>query len=172
MYQRIRENPVRLHPGEFLSSFLTAICFLLSGRNQGLAVRAPGPDAFGYTVAATSQFTFLQITNRSGATNVGTRVLSFDDDTPYTANIGFTFNFYGSNYSTVSFNPNGLMTFGSPSCNFFNVDLTTNPPNNNLPAIAVLWDDWETLSPGADGVYYKTSGSVGSRQFIVQWNRV
>src|SRR5947209_581715 len=78
---------------------------------------APGPDAFGYTVQATSHFSFLQITNPGSA-----RVLAFDDDASYTANIGFVFNFYGVNFSTLSFSPNGLITFGGPSTDFFNVD--------------------------------------------------
>src|SRR5262249_23990416 len=43
---------------------------------------------------------------------------------------------------------------------------------NNLPCIAVLWDDWETQALGADGLYYVTTGTLGNRQFIVQWNNV
>ncbi|PYJ08829.1 MAG: hypothetical protein DME25_00450 [Verrucomicrobia bacterium] len=136
---------------------------------QSLAIagRAPGPDAYGYTVASTTNFSFLQITNAGTA-----RVLYFNDDMPYTANIGFTFNFYASNYTTVSFNPNGLMTFGGTNWAFSNVDLTTTSPGTNLPSIAVLWDDWETQEAYADGVYYKTTGNVPYRQFIVQWNKV
>ena len=36
----------------------------------------------------------------------------------------------------------------------------------------MLWDDWETQSVGSDALYYKTLGPVGSRQFILQWNKV
>src|SRR6266478_189376 len=111
------------------------------------AAAAPGPDAFGYSVAATTNFSFLAITSGS------TRVLWFDDDAAVTnANLGFTFNFYGSNYTAVSFNSNGLMTFGGASVTYSNVDLMTTAPLNNQPSIAVLWDDWETQSPGSDGV--------------------
>jgi len=129
-------------------------------------VTAPGPDAFGYSVAATTAFSFTNITD-------GNHVLYFSDDEAITVDVGFSFNFYGANYSTVSFNPNGLITFGGESTDFNNVNLaTTVAPSNNLPAIAVLWDDWETEAFGADGLYYKTVGAVGSRQFIVQWNNV
>src|SRR6266516_3532476 len=107
---------------------VAAMVALACCKNLVEAAQAPGPDAFGYTVQLTTQFTFLQITN-TGAT----RVLWFDDDTPYTANIGFVFNFYGSNYSTVSFNPNGLMTFGGASSDYANVDLSMAAPSNNLP---------------------------------------
>jgi len=51
-------------------------------------------------------------------------------------------------------------------------NLTTASFSPNLASIAVLWDDWETQSPGSDGVYYKTIGTAGSRQFIVQWNKI
>jgi len=131
------------------------------------AVIAPGPDAFGYTVTATTYFSFLQITNGS------TRVLWFDDDTAVTnVSLGFNFNFYGSSYSNVSFNVNGLMTFGGVSKAYSNVNLTTVSPPANLPSIAVLWDDWETHSVGSDGVYYKTIGTAPGRQFVIQWNKV
>jgi len=96
------------------------------------ASSAPGPDAFGYTVQSTTNFTFVQITNGSP------RVLALQDDTPFTAPIGFTFSFYGSNYTNLSFNPNGLITFGGASSNYLNVNLTTSSPSNNLPCIAAL----------------------------------
>src|SRR5438445_6642008 len=158
--------------GGFLLPLLAGFGSLCFAPNLAVASRAPGPDAFGYTVQATSQYSFLQITNRSGATNVGTKVLPLDDDTPYTANIGFTFNFYGTNYTNVSFTPNGFMTFTAQSSNYVNVDLTSASPSNDLPAIAVLWDDWDTQQPYTDAVYYKTIGTPPSRQFVVQWNKL
>jgi hypothetical protein len=129
------------------------------------AATATGPDAFGYSAATTSALTFTNITN-------GSRVLVLADDNTVTANLGFNFNFYGSNYSSVSLSPNGLMTFGGNSSEFNNVNLSTSvAPSNNLPCIAVLWDDWYTIQTGADAVYYRTVGSPGARQFILQWNR-
>src|SRR5436309_11056045 len=147
------------------STAALVVCLLWPG--WALAAPAPGPDAFGYTVAATTNFSFLQITNASA------RVLWFDDDAAVTnASIGFSFNFYGTSYSNVSFSVNGLMTFGGASIAYSNVNLMTTSPTDNLPSIAVLWDDWETQSVGSDAVYYKTTGTAGSRQFIVQWNKV
>ena len=131
-----------------------------------VAASAPGPDAFGYTLTNTSSFSFTNITSGS------TRVLDFHDDQPVTVNLGFTFHFYGASYTNVAFNPNGFMTFGGPSWEYSNVNLTITATSSNLPSIAVLWDDFETESFQADGVYYKTTGTAGSRQFIVQWNQV
>ncbi len=157
----------RRRPASLAGALFGAALIVMAGQELLLANRAPGPDAFGYSVAVTTNYTFLQITNG------GTRALYLNDDQPVTnANIGFTFNFYGTSYTTVSFNVNGLMTFGGPSWAYANVDLTTSSPADNLPAIAVLWDDWETLDPWADAVYYKTLGSAPNRQFVVQWNRV
>jgi len=140
--------------------------FFCPGSASG--VTAPGPDAFGYTVAATTNFfSFLQITNGS------TRVLWFDDDAAViNINLGFNFNFYGSSYSNVSLNVNGLMTFGGATIAYSNVDFTITSPAANLASVAVLWDDWETHSVGSDGVYYQTIGTAPTRQFVVQWNKV
>src|SRR5207247_6484810 len=41
-----------------------------------------------------------------------------------------------------------------------------------LPTIPVRWNYWQTLPVATDGVYYKTTGTAGSRQFIVQWNKL
>src|SRR5437899_11925595 len=171
MAKRLRNNSNRLRAIYFprhswLQQALWAVAAVWLSPWRALAAQAPGPDAFGYTVQPTTQFTFTQITNGSP------RVLALDDDGTFTASIGFTFNFYGSNYTTLSFNPNGLITFGAPSSNWLNVNLTTTSPSNNLPCIAVLWDDWETQEPWSDGVYYKTTGTAPTRQFTVQWNKV
>ena len=158
---------VRRIPPLFLSVPAIALLLGLLWPALAAAVVAPGPDAFGYTVAATTNFSFLQITNGS------TRVLWFTDDAAVTnVSIGFPFNFYGASYSNVSFNANGLITFGGATTAYSNVNFTTTSPSPNLPCIAVLWDDWETHSVGSDGVYYKTIGTAPDRQFVVQWNKV
>src|ERR1051326_1792695 len=121
-----------LRGGEFGFAWLAVATALVLAQNPACASRAPGPDTYGYTVAATTDFTFLQITNAGSS-----RVLWFNDDAPYTANLGFTFNFYGSNYTSVSFTPNGLMTFGGTNSAYSNVDLTITSLSTNLPGIAV-----------------------------------
>src|SRR6185503_15550579 len=130
------------------------------------AATQPGPDAFGYRAARTSAYAFTNITNNITAK----RILVLADDQAETVNIGFTFNFYGSNYTTVSITENGLVTFGGTNINPNNQDLT-GPVNPDLPTIAVFWDDWETLNEQRP-VFYDTIGPVGSRQFIVQWERL
>jgi len=132
------------------------LCLVCPG--LALAAAAPGPDAFGYRVAATTNFSFLQITNGSP------RVLWFDDDAAVTnVSLGFSFNFYGSSYTNVSFNVKRLNNVRGANIAYSNVNLTTASFSPNLASIAVLWDDWETQSPVRMVVYYKTIGTAGSR---------
>jgi len=132
------------------------------GQAEALTI---GPDAFGYRATDEVPFIFQDISG------IGTRVLAGADDATTSAGLGFNFNFYGTNYNSVSWSPNGLMTFGGSNSQFFNINLTTEAPSGNLPSIAVLWDDWQFFSPGTDASYfYTTMGAPGSRRFITQWN--
>src|SRR5439155_263480 len=107
MAKRLRKNlnwlrTTKPHrPSEFTSAWPAMVAVLMLAQNVALASRAPGPDAFGYTVGQTSAYSFTNIV-LNYPTNGSVRTLSFNDDESVTVNIGFTFNFYGSNYSKVS----------------------------------------------------------------------
>src|SRR4051795_13145033 len=101
-----------------LAAFLFWL-FSAANPKMALAAHAPGPDAFGYTAQATTQFSFTQITNNATA-----RIWAGNDDAATNVSLGFAFNFYGTNYANISFNLNGLMMFGAPSGDFSNIDLT------------------------------------------------
>ncbi len=82
--------------------------------------------------------------------------------------IGFTFNFYGDDHTTIGIASNGFLSFGSDLGTFVNVAIPSAGTPNDM--IAPYWDDW---NPGAGGdVYYRTDGPAGSRRFIAQWNAV
>lgn len=133
------------------------------GTGQAQAVTI-GADAFGYTATDEISFTFQDIST------TGTRVLAGFDDGSASANLGFDFNFYGTNYNSASFSSNGLISFTGSNSQFTNQNLTTTAPNGNYPSMAVLWDDWQFQQSGTDAVYYQTVGTAGNRQFITQWN--
>jgi len=123
-----------------------------------------GPDAFGYTATDEVDFSFVDISG------TGTSLLGgFDDVTTGLVGMGFNFDFYGTTYSSVSWSPNGLMTFTDDNGQFGNVDLTTTAPDGDNPSIAPLWDDWQFFQSGTDSTYYQTLGAPGSQQFVVQW---
>lgn len=124
-----------------------------------------GPDSYGYRATDEVPYTFQDISG------TGSRVLSGVDDSTSSANLGFNFNFYGTNYNSVFFSSNGLMTFGGSNSSFSNSSFTGSL-GTNRPTIAAFWDDLQFFQSGTDAVYYQTVGTAGSRRFITQWNNV
>ena len=123
-----------------------------------------------YTADDSVAYAFTDISS------TGTKVLSNTDDTSSTRNIGFTFRFYGTNYTSVSVSSNGILTFNGVTNNqFLNPNFTTTATSGNGPTIAAFYDDLDfrtSNDASADGVYVQTIGTtVGSRTFIVQWNK-
>jgi len=79
--------------------------------------------------------------------------------------LGFTFPFYGTNYSEVFVNFSGNLTFDAGSLSFS--ESVEDFVKGSLPRIAGLWD---LLNPEAGGaVFFKTDGSS---QAIITWNGV
>ncbi|WP_374496166.1 PEP-CTERM sorting domain-containing protein [Zoogloea sp.] len=143
------------------------VCLLaaVSGANCAHAAAFPGPDAFGYTGGGVA-YNFRDISA------TGTSVLPLDDDnaTGDVVALGFDFSFYGSSFATTNIATNGFLSFGNSygmCCDGVPLGAGTGVPNQ----IAVFHMDWMTVTPGA-AIYYQTVGVAGSRQFIVQWNRV
>jgi hypothetical protein len=128
--------------------------------NGALSSVSIGP---GYTVASTGSGTFTDISG------TGTQIIAGggqDDAVSDAFNIGFSFRFFGTNYTQFHASSNGLVTFGGVNSNFSNLDFAASGISPDLDAIAALWDDWKTNG----GVYAQTTGSAGSRTCIVQWN--
>jgi hypothetical protein len=142
------------------------VLFLIGIGAQSSHARTIGPDAFGYFATDEIAPAFEDIASS------GKRVLAGVDDGSTTASPGFAFEFYGVAYDSVSWTPNGLITFGGANSQLTNVDLTSAAPTGNFASIAVLWDDWTFAPGGSDASYYETRGAPGDRRFIVQWNDV
>ncbi len=146
-----------------------ALAWLLAALAAPLAPAADlGPDAFGYKGPNKATYSFLNIAGS------GSRILAGTDDDKATLNLGFSFLFYGTPYTSVCVSTNGLLSFGpcSNANDFANGDLTASSAPDNRPAIAVFWSDLTFDGSGADAIYYQTLGSPGSRQFVVTWNNV
>ncbi|MBW3598802.1 MAG: hypothetical protein KY475_16190, partial [Planctomycetes bacterium] len=123
-----------------------------------------GPDSFGYVADDGIAFSYEDISGTGSALN------QTDDDGDLVS-LGFNFVFYGTSYSDVFVNSNGLLTFNSAQLDFSNEDLETtgNPPQ---PSIAPLWDDWDPGLTGSDDVYTQTLGTAPNRRFIAQWHDI
>lgn len=140
------------------------------GAALGTITSSIGPDGFGYSaVAITPQFVDISGT--------GTAILAGADDTftrlRSNSNLsGFSFNLYGTNYTSFFVNANGMITFGSGltgTSSFSNSDLTSTP---SQAIIAPLWDDWVVTGGTQSAVYYQAQGSGSSQRLVVQWNDV
>ncbi len=154
---------------QFARRPLPFLVFALAGLGIAGATTV-GPDAFGYTASDGVPFVWEDVSA------TGTRVLAGEDDATFgPVNLGFTFNFYGTNYTSVCMSSNGILTFGGCNNQYTNVDIANIGLHGgidvNIPTIAVLWDDWQFFQSGADAVYYfQVVGTPGNRRLIVQWN--
>ncbi len=117
------------------------------GYRPGLNSAWPGPDGYGYTGEATD-YNWIDIRS-SGIPIPGLTDDSYTGPLP----IGFTFSFYGTDYTQFYVSSNGRVELGGgsndayPDCPFPNA----NAPNN---VIALMWDD---LRPNytSGGLYYQ-----------------
>ena len=149
---------------KFLTSILGIIfTTLISSAAYATTI---GPDAYGYIATDQTQYNFVDI--RATGTNA---FPSYDDDgSEGPINIGFSFNFYGTNYSSLYLSTNGMMSFGSGNDTYLNQNITSSDPPDE-PVILPYWDDLvaDPGNPSGGGVYYETIGSPGSQQFIAEW---
>jgi HYR domain len=99
----------------------------------------------------------------------------YDDGFLPDVDLGFSFNFYGINYSKVNVYSNGFLMFGpgikDPSgLGFYKGGPI---PNAKLPnnIIAFAWTDWQPQLV-KDGIRYARRGTAPHRRFILQFNNV
>ncbi len=124
---------------------------------------AGGPDNFGYRWVDSDEpggpaFNWIEIRN------VGTQVTLTDDSNQGPFNIGFTFPFYGSDFTTFRICSNGWISFTSTLSSLTNYALPSTSAPENL--LALFWDD---LNPGAGGsVWYHNDGT----RLIVEYYQV
>ena len=82
--------------------------------------------------------------------------------------IGFDFWYMGNRYTSVSASTNGWLTLGA---NITDALYVNNLATGTIrPVIAPLWDDLDITL--ASNFSYKTTGTVGSRIFTLQWLNV
>jgi Ca2+-binding RTX toxin-like protein len=144
------------------ASFIALSSQQATGRRGGV-MGAPDTAGPGYSATAVA-FSFTDIST-TGAT-----VLTNADDATVPVTIPFTFNFFGTNFTSLFVSSNGLITFGAGNSSFSNATLSANPVE---AAIAPFWDDLYVFNPTSTArVLTQTNGAVGSRQLILQWDKV
>ncbi len=128
------------------------------------ALGSGGPNTFGYSWIDSDEFggptySWVEINT------VGTPQ-TFSDDNNQTFPLGFTFSWFGTDYTNVNVCSNGWISFTSTSTDFSNDPIPTVGEPENL--VAVFWDD---LNPSSAGQIY-TYQDVANNRFIVEWEGV
>src|SRR5690606_28988177 len=113
------------------------------------------------------QYLFSTGTGTYTSLTSGTSVSAIQADDAYTGgvNIGFTFNYCGTNYTTASVSSNGWFTFGSPTGSTL-TNTTGNIASTGNTSLFPVWDDLD----GAVGTAsYITTGTAPNRVFTFEW---
>ena len=143
--------------------FISILC-LLAAATKGSATTG-GPDPFGYSfedsnAAQGPVFDWIEISG------TGTQTLfNSDDNVVGNVDLGFFFNFYGTDYSTVTLGNNGILFSGVGSGAYVNQPIGQSTAFHGF--IAPFWDDIVTWNGGA--IYYQTLGVAPNRIFVVEW---
>lgn len=134
----------------------------------GGSVQLTALGAQAFVTSTPNLYTFAASTGAAldpmtGATTIGSGP---NDDTPYAAsNIGFTFNYNGTDYTQFSASPDGFIRLGGGTAlsQFTNSFAST----TNVPKIAAYWDD---LALGTNGnIRMLTTGTAPNRICKIQW---
>jgi len=96
---------------------------------------------------------------------------SADDSYSNLAPIGFTFNFFGNNYTNVAISSNGYIRFGIAGGGWSQWSIQNPSPSAANPTNAI-YAPWADVFPGLNGqgtVRYKTIGTAPNRIFVVEY---
>lgn len=134
-----------------------------------LVVLAAG---FLLALSANAQLAMTRTTFTAAYTPISTgtgatlSTASGDDAVQTGIPIGFTFNYLGTNYTTIGATTNGAAGFVGMTNTRFNTDLFTATAPNAI--LAPWWDDLNVAS-GVGSMLYQTQGTPGSQTFTMQW---
>ncbi len=119
----------------------------LPGKVSQVQAAWPGPDGFGYT-GTPADYQWIEIST------TGTPVSMMDDARVGPFPVGFTFPFYGVNWTEFYMASDGFIAFGTGTPDYTNdCPLPNSSPNSNL--VALMWDDLNPW-PTNDLAYYQS----------------
>lgn len=125
-----------------------------------------GPDAYGYSWKDSDEvggptFNWIDIGD------TGTLVpATTDDSNSGPLPIGFTFNYYGTDFTTFNVCSNGWLSFTSTLTAYTNTALLSASAPLNM--LAPFWDDMNPAAAGSGLIYYQNVGG----NLVVQWDGV
>jgi len=133
--------------------------------NPPMTTNQGGPDAFGHYWIDSDEsggptFNWVDISG------VGTAITLNDDNNNGPFSLGFTFPYFGTNYTSLYVSSNGMITFSSDVAPSNNTAIpSTSTPNNY---IAAWWDDIDPPHQGAVRYY----ADAANHRFIVSYDSV
>lgn len=140
------------HQLSFSASVLFILCSLLNSVYAQQYVLTPSAGAF------------IPLAERPNIVPVDLNSIETDDALSGNIDIGFSFNYFGDDFTTVRASSNGYLTF---NLNQFDTYFNTIGPSGYMTSIvAPLWDD---LSGSAGQASYATTGAEGSKVFTIEW---
>ncbi|NMC69054.1 MAG: hypothetical protein GYA57_03180 [Myxococcales bacterium] len=128
-----------------------------------------GPDRFGYGWADSEEADVTYEWLDAGTTNC---VTLNDDQESVAVPIGFTFNFYGTDYTTVRIGSNGYLSFKANTITSFGgqCPLPVNRTGSFQTVNLAVYGFFQDLNPAEGGtICYATLGEAGSQTFVVSW---
>lgn len=114
-----------------------------------------------YTVGTPGISSLYDIRTTGTALNLG-------DDQTALVNLGFSFNFYGNNYTSAFVSSNGFLSFTNNNQGCCNGYALPGPINNS---IFIGWTDLIRITTGSNQ-FYQTIGDPGSYRFVVGYYNV
>ncbi|MDA3885891.1 MAG: C25 family cysteine peptidase [Candidatus Delongbacteria bacterium] len=123
-----------------------------------------GPDTYGYKWKDSDEvggpvYNWVEINGS------GTPLGLADDGESAALNLGFTFNYYGVDYTTIVVASNGAASFTETDVTYTNASM---PGSGETALLAPFWDDLNPASAGE--VYYYADGT--NNRFIIEWDGV
>jgi len=133
-----------------------------------LAKRFRAKDSYGYFGTDSNHengpaYAWVEING------IGTALSLGDDSNSGPIDLGFTFNYYGTDFTSVRVCANGWLSFTSTSGSYTNTVLPSSGDPNNL--LALLWDDLQPVDGGGGGLIYYYQDPSADR-FIVEYDGV
>ncbi|PZD79561.1 fibronectin type III domain-containing protein [Mesonia sp. K7] len=127
------------------------------------------------TAQISSYYTFSEYSGTytpiTGGTVTTTITGSSDDGEELNVPIGFTIDYAGTGYSTLTIGVNGAISFTDDAVDYDNNLSAT--AADQIDVIAPLWDDlYHRGSPDNAEIRYETSGTSPNQTFTIQWTNL
>ncbi len=135
-----------------------------------------------YTVTRQTGISFSSIATSGTSVSSWRAGGNTDNNRSDPVSLGFSFNYLGNLYNTVSISTNGFIDFSSSSAQGYgsypygydNSYFSVPEPDGTLLALAPFYEDLMVPWGGSlnDAIKYQSTGSSGNKVFIVEWNNM